>query len=150
MKKPYWLVGDISGIKAASFEHEEALKNIGLHDGNFNGIVLAINNVRLFKSCCKCNRSIENLTLGSPCPNCQKELEMMVEDFSFTMNILNGDETVIALTGFKKIVNFEGPCTDENIVEGFLNSQLEGKSVEGDYIKHINYDIPAINNITFS
>ena len=44
MKKPYWLVGDISGIKAASFEHEEALKNIGLHDGNFNGIVLAINN----------------------------------------------------------------------------------------------------------
>ena len=149
LDKPYWLIGDINCIKAASKDHEETLKNVGVHDGKFNGTVVAINNIKLFKSCNKCSSSIEVPAVGSTCPKCKKELEIVVDDFSFTMTIESGAD-LIPFTGFKKTVNFQGPCTDEDTIEDLLNSQFEGKVAVGEYIKSEKFHVAAIHEIKFS
>ena len=139
-------------IQPAAKEHEEALKGIAYHDGNFKGKVLAINAIKLFKSCIKCQRSIrdeyviKHFSKGMACPKCKQGIEEIVDDFSFHLVIAIGSE-YSTFVAFRKTISFEGPSTVEDEVEQMITSQLEGKSMEGTFISSRSGDEYTIQNL---
>ena len=151
-EKPYQLSCDKDiDIEEASREQNEEHSNIRYSDGMFRGAILAINNVSKFRSCFNCSRSINvrNFVVGEKCPNCKKEVAIINEDFSFTL-IVEGEDDVLSMTCFKRLITYDGSCNDEKSIELELFKILEGKMVEGEYLKKRFADQVTLNVYTLT
>ena len=149
LEKPFKLVCDRDNyIEVPDTEFEKALKEVKYHDGLFKGKVLAVNNVMTFKSCnmCRCGIKGTNIFVGSQCRRCKKEIKEIIDDFSFAMIIQCGNDLKTVIV-FKKMLNYEGSSTNEESIEKALINELEGKTVEGEYLDqtgdHENSEVKA-------
>jgi hypothetical protein len=130
-------------LMVAPTEQQEYLREITYYDGAYKGKVVAINRSRTFKSCDNCWRSTDTI-VGQKCPKCKKILREIIDDFSFSVVIVNGND-FLTLTCFKRLVSFQGPSIDTDSIEMEVMKLLDGKMVEGVYLEKKYKDTEGAN-----
>ena len=132
--KPHFLTAiSTSSITEAPKNKEQELVEISLEDGKEVGWILGFNQFYMYESCETCHTIVrsENEYL---CRKCEKKASDPVKDFKFQLVLRQGEESLINLIGFKKVLRIEDQNREQDSIEETLNELHVEKEVTVSYI----------------
>ena len=120
-------------------QESQKFADISFIDDEFQGIVIGIHSVHVYKSCPTCRASMktdgtEGVNVKVKCQRCFNEVAKANEDFKFSMVLEKDDSNETTIIGFKSALGSNVPMlngvSDSGDVERALNADFEGQRVQ--------------------